>query len=153
MCVIYETNIYQHWGNSKGNQIVLLPLFVAYTHFSSFLASFLASLPHPMPCMVVPSCTPVSSLWNAKNWLYPAIERLEVQYKVILYINGSVLVGNTSIMVSVVVTAYLYAGIPQQDIASLLSVLPWTSCLGQTSFSKIYLNHGSQLVDIVVIFN
>src|SRR6266566_1182340 len=25
-----------------------------------------------MPCVVVLSCTPVSSLWNAKNWPYPA---------------------------------------------------------------------------------
>ena len=29
--VIYETNIYRHWSNSKGNQIILFPLFIAYT--------------------------------------------------------------------------------------------------------------------------
>jgi hypothetical protein len=63
-----------------------------------------------------------------------------------------VLVGNASIVVLMVVTVYLHAGIPWQDIVSLLSISPWISCLGQASFFKIYLNRGSQLIDAVVIF-
>ena len=56
-----------------------------YTHFS-FLA-LLPSLPYPMPCVVVLSCTLVSSLWNAKNWLYPAVERLEAPVLIIAPMN------------------------------------------------------------------
>ena len=37
-----------------------------------------------MPYMVVLSCTPVSSLWNAKNWPYPAIERLDTPISIII---------------------------------------------------------------------
>ena len=58
-------------------------LFVVYMHFSSFFAS----LPYPMPCMVVLSCTPVSSLWNAKNWLCPAVECLEALVSIIAPMN------------------------------------------------------------------
>ena len=29
-----------------------------------------------MPCVVVLSCTPVLSLWNIRNWLYPTIDYL-----------------------------------------------------------------------------
>ena len=54
--------------------------------------------------------------------------------------------------VSMVVTAYLYAGIPWQDVVSLLSVSPRISYLRWASFSGICLNHGSRLVDAVVIF-
>ena len=57
------------------------------------------------------------------------------------------------IEVLMVVTIYLYTNILWQDVASLLSVLPQISYLGQASFFKIYLNRGSQLVDVVVIFN
>ena len=46
-----------------------------------------------MPYVIVLNCIPVSSLWNAKNWLCPAVERLGVP-------------------VSIVVTVYLHAGIP-----------------------------------------
>ena len=69
-----------------------------------------------MPCMVVPSCTPVSSLWNAKNWLYPAVEHLEAPVSIVAPMNF--------VEVSMVVTAYLHAGIPWQDVTSLLSVSP-----------------------------
>ena len=61
-------------------------------------------------------------------------------------------VGNASVVVLMVVTVYLHASIPWQDVVSLLSVSPWTSCLGRASFSGVYLNHSSQLVDVVVIF-
>jgi len=37
-----------------------------------------------MPCVVVLSCTPVSSLWNAKNWPYPAVERLDAPVSIII---------------------------------------------------------------------
>ena len=63
------------------------------------------------------------------------------------------LVGNASIVVSMVMTAYLHASIPWQNIASLLSISPRISCLGQTFFSGTYLNRGSRLVDIVIIFS
>ena len=62
-------------------------------------------------------------------------------------------VGNASVMVLMVVTVYLHAGIPWQDVVSLLSVSPRIFCLRQASFSKIYLNRGSQLVNAVVIFS
>ena len=52
-----------------------------------FFPSFLPSLPYPMPYMVVLSCTPMSSLWNAKNLLYPAIERLKVLVSIIAPMN------------------------------------------------------------------
>ena len=122
-----------------------------YSRCLQHIRTSLPSLPYPMPCMVVLSCTPVSSLWNAKNWLCPAVERLEVQCEVVLYANGSVSVGNASVVVSVVVTAYLHAGIPWQDVASLLSVSPRTSCLGRAPFSGTCSNRGSQLADAVVI--
>ena len=61
-------------------------------------------------------------------------------------------VGNASVVVLMVITAYLYASIPWQDVTSLLSISPRISCLGRASFSKIYLNRGSRLVNTVVIF-
>ena len=69
-----------------------------------------------------------------------------------LYANRSVLVGNASVVVSVVVTACLHAGIPWQDVASLLSKSPRISCLGRASFSGTCSNRGSRLVDAVAIF-
>ena len=33
-----------------------------------------------MPCVVISSYTPVSSLWNTKNWLYPAVDYLDTPY-------------------------------------------------------------------------
>ena len=59
------------------------------------------------------------------------------------------LVGNASVVVSMVVTVYLHAYIPWQDIISLLSISPRISCLRQASFSGICLNRGSQLVGAV----
>jgi hypothetical protein len=59
------------------------------------------------------------------------------------------LVGNASIVILVVVTACLHASIPWQDVVSLLSILPWISCLGRASFSKISLNCSSWLVSAV----
>jgi hypothetical protein len=69
-----------------------------------------------------------------------------------LYVNGSVLVGNASVVVLMVITACLPAGIPWQDVTSLLSIWPWVSCLRRASFSGICSNRGSRLVDVVVIF-
>ena len=43
-----------------------------------------------MPYMVVLSYTPVLSLWNAKNWLYPAIDRLDAPVLIIIPIKLSV---------------------------------------------------------------
>ena len=43
-----------------------------------------------MPCVVVLSCTPVLSLQNAKNWLYPAIERLDAPVSIIIPIKLSI---------------------------------------------------------------
>jgi len=57
-----------------------------------------------MPCVVVLSCIPVSGLWNAKNWSYPAVERLEALVSIIAPINF--------MEVSMVITAYLHTGIP-----------------------------------------
>ena len=37
-----------------------------------------------MPYIVVLSCTPVLSLWNAKNWLYPAIKHLDAPVSIII---------------------------------------------------------------------
>jgi hypothetical protein len=68
---------------------------------------------------------------------------VEVYYEVILYTNGSVLVGNASIIILIVIAAYLHAGIPWQDITSLLSMSPQISCLGRAFFSRIYSNRGS----------
>ncbi len=42
-----------------------------------------------MPYIVVLSCTPVLSLWNAKNWPYPAIERLDAPISIIIPIKLS----------------------------------------------------------------
>ena len=56
-----------------------------YIHISFF--ALLPSLPYPMPCVVVLSCTLVSSLWNAKNWLCPAVERLEALVSIIAPMN------------------------------------------------------------------
>ena len=88
-----------------------------------------------MPCVVVLSCTPVSSLWNAKNWPCPTVERLEALVSIIAPINF--------VEVLMVITAYPYIGIPWQNIASLLSILPRISYFRQASFFKISLNRGS----------
>ena len=37
-----------------------------------------------MPYIVVLSCIPVLSLWNAKNWLYPAIDYLNAPVSIIM---------------------------------------------------------------------
>ena len=37
-----------------------------------------------MPCIVVLSCTPVSSLLNVKNWPYPAVDRLDASMSIIM---------------------------------------------------------------------
>ena len=37
-----------------------------------------------MPYVVVLSYTPVLSLWNAKNWLYPAVECLDAPVLIII---------------------------------------------------------------------
>ena len=88
-----------------------------------------------MPCVVVLSCTPLLSLWNAKNWLYPAVEHLEALVSIITPMNF--------VEVLMVVTVYLHAGIPWQDIISLLSILSRIFCPGRAFFSKICLNRGS----------
>jgi hypothetical protein len=74
---------------------------------------------------------------------------VEVYYEVILYANGSMLVGNASVVILMVIAAYLHAGIPWQDIISLLSISPRISCLGRAFFFKMCLNRSSQLVDAV----
>ena len=43
-----------------------------------------------MPYIVVLSYTLVSSLWNAKNWLYPTIDRLDAPILIIIPINLSI---------------------------------------------------------------
>jgi hypothetical protein len=42
-----------------------------------------------MPYMVVLSYTLVLSLWNAKNWLYPAVDRLDAPMLIIIPIKLS----------------------------------------------------------------
>ena len=42
-----------------------------------------------MPYIVVSSCTPVLSLWNARNWLYPAIDYLDTPISIIMPIKLS----------------------------------------------------------------
>jgi len=48
-----------------------------------------------------------------------------------------VLVGDASVIVSMVVTAYLHASIPWQDVISSLSISPQISCLRRASFSRV----------------
>jgi hypothetical protein len=43
-----------------------------------------------MPYMVVLSYTPVLSLLNAKNWLYPAMDRLDAPISIIMPIKLSI---------------------------------------------------------------
>ena len=42
-----------------------------------------------MPYIVVLSCTPVLSLWNIRNWLYPAIDHLDAFISIIIPIKLS----------------------------------------------------------------
>jgi len=42
-----------------------------------------------IPCIVVLSYTLVSSLWNSKNWLYPAMDYLDAPISIIIPINLS----------------------------------------------------------------
>ena len=42
-----------------------------------------------MPCIVISSCTPVLSLWNVRNWLYPAIDYLDAPVSIIMPIKLS----------------------------------------------------------------
>ena len=44
-----------------------------------------------MPYIVVLSCTPVSSLWNVRNWLYPAINHLDAPISIIMPIKLSII--------------------------------------------------------------
>ena len=68
-----------------------LPYIAVYCHTIPVVCSIYAllfpSLPYPMPCVVVSSCTPVLSLWNAKDWLYPAIDYLNALILIITPIN------------------------------------------------------------------
>jgi len=43
-----------------------------------------------MPCVVVLSYTPVLSLLNTKNWLYPAIDCLDTPISIIIPIKLSI---------------------------------------------------------------
>jgi hypothetical protein len=43
-----------------------------------------------MPYIVVLSCTLVSSLWNIKNWPYPAVDRLDASVSIIMPIKLSI---------------------------------------------------------------
>ena len=42
-----------------------------------------------MPYIVVLSCTPVLSLWNVRNWLYPAVDYLDAPILIIIPIKLS----------------------------------------------------------------
>ena len=42
-----------------------------------------------MPYVVVLSYTPVLSLWNARNWLYPAVDYLDASVLIIMPIKLS----------------------------------------------------------------
>ena len=42
-----------------------------------------------MPCVIVLSYTPVSSLWNARNWLYPTVDHLDASMSIIMPIKLS----------------------------------------------------------------
>ena len=42
-----------------------------------------------MPCVVVLSCTPVLSLWNTRNWLYPIMDYLDAPISIIMPIKLS----------------------------------------------------------------
>ena len=42
-----------------------------------------------MPCIVVLSCILVLSLWNVRNWLYPAMDRLDAFILIIIPIKLS----------------------------------------------------------------
>ena len=42
-----------------------------------------------MPCVVVSSCILVLSLWNTKNWPYPAVNHLDVFMSIIMPIKLS----------------------------------------------------------------
>ena len=43
-----------------------------------------------MPYVVILNYTPVLSLWNAKNWPYPVIDRLDAPVSIIIPIKLSV---------------------------------------------------------------
>ena len=51
-----------------------------------------------MPCVVVSSCTPVSSLQNAKNWPYPAVDCLDTPMSIIMPIKLSAVQHNINII-------------------------------------------------------
>ena len=42
-----------------------------------------------MPCVVVLSYTPVSSLWNVRNWLYFTVDYLDISILIIMPIKLS----------------------------------------------------------------
>ena len=42
-----------------------------------------------MPYVVVLSCTPVLSLWNVRNWLYPIMDCLDAPMSIIMPIKLS----------------------------------------------------------------
>ena len=42
-----------------------------------------------MPYIVVLSCTPVLSLWNVRNWLYPTVDCLDAPILIIMPIKLS----------------------------------------------------------------
>ena len=141
MHVIYGMNISRHWSNS------IKETKSCYSRCSQYIRTSL-------PLLALPYAL------HASIKLYTSIESLECQelaisccrifggssvdyythefcggqYEVVLYANGSVSVGNASIVVLMVITAYLHAGIPWQDVTSLLSMSPWISCLGRAFF-------------------
>ena len=42
-----------------------------------------------MPCVVILSYTPVLSLWNIRNWLYPTVDYLDTPILIIMPIKLS----------------------------------------------------------------
>ena len=52
-----------------------------------------------MPCVVILSYTPVSSLQNAKNWLYPAIDYLDASISIIIPIKLSAVQRDVNIVI------------------------------------------------------
>ena len=63
-----------------------------------------------MPYIVVSSCTPVSSLWNARNWLYPTIDCLDVLILIIMPIKLSAVQRDIDIVALQVKGSWLVIG-------------------------------------------
>ena len=98
-----------------------------------------------MPYVVVLSCTPVSSLQNAKNWLYPTIECLDAPILIIIPIKLSIVQWDIDIVVLQVKGSQL---VIRGIILSIVVTKQLKALLAKVAVIKIALCYSTWLKEV-----